>query len=72
MKFMRRIKRGNVHPVYGTKFRKGNKGDKLDKLQEIVVRDNVETMVNKKNGETIHYINRCKPKRVVTRLHWKT
>ena len=76
MKFMRRIRRGNVHPVYGTKFRKGNKGDKLKHLQSIQLTDTrtvLRKTTTKKGKVNVVYgsINCIKVYITKTILHWK-
>lgn len=77
MGFTRRLKRQNVHPVYGTKFRKGNKGDKLRTLQLILTKDCREVISEKKNKKTrvvtVRYgpRNRCIFAVRKTIQHWK-
>jgi len=67
---LRRMRRMNIHPIYGTKLRKGNKGSKLDHLQVIVVQDNTEDYLDDKHNVRTS-INRCILKRVKTIYHWK-
>ena len=71
MKLARRIRRGNVHPIYGNKFRKGNNGDKLSSLQVIVIEEHRPIL--RSNEKHIYFGESDKTKLYRTRTiqHWK-